>query len=231
MSIESLYNKWHDQIKPNASANSIWHKKFFQQDILKTLQGKTILEIACGRGEFANELSKSTDLNFTYTGCDISDSAILQAQRNVVDHRMTFVKMDVNNINFDTDHFDVVISFETIEHSPTLSTAVKELCRVLKPNGTLYISTPNYLNSWGLYRIYRRIIGKRWTEAGQPINKFVIIPHTLVLLRRAGIELDEWGSSIFSYPSLQRKVKHLQISENKFTRWFGLQSYFRGRKR
>ena len=39
--------------------------------------------------------------------------------------------------------------------------AVKELMRVLRPGGRLFLTTPNYLSMIGLYRAYCRVRGKR----------------------------------------------------------------------
>jgi hypothetical protein len=39
----------------------------------------------------------------------------------------------------------------------------------------------------GLYRGYRRLTGRPFTEGGQPINNFVMLPRTLRWVRRAGL--------------------------------------------
>jgi ubiquinone/menaquinone biosynthesis C-methylase UbiE len=44
---------------------------------------------------------------------------------------------------FETSSFDVIVSFETIEHVPDDNTFLSEIKRVLKPGGTLFLSTPN----------------------------------------------------------------------------------------
>ena len=49
----------------------------------------------------------------------------------------------INPLPFPDNHFDHVFSIEGIEHFENPWTFTRELCRVLKPGGRLYISTPN----------------------------------------------------------------------------------------
>lgn len=46
---------------------------------------------------------------------------------------------------YDSNRFDVVLTFETIEHVPWPDRFVEELSRILKPGGTLVLTTPNLL--------------------------------------------------------------------------------------
>jgi len=57
---------------------------------------------------------------------------------------------------FDDDFFDLVCSFETLEHLPNDKYILKEMVRVLKNSGTLIISLP--VNS-SLYNAYDRTVG------------------------------------------------------------------------
>ncbi len=69
--------------------------------------------------------------------------------------------------------FDSVFSCETIEHVPDPARAVRELARVLKPGGRLFLSTPNYANLMGVYRGYLRLTGRRFPggrPADQPVH-------------------------------------------------------------
>jgi SAM-dependent methyltransferase len=44
---------------------------------------------------------------------------------------------------FGTDHFDVVVSSECLEHTPRPTDAIAQMIGVLKPDGLLSLSTPN----------------------------------------------------------------------------------------
>ncbi|NJX14685.1 methyltransferase domain-containing protein [Tamlana crocina] len=51
-------------------------------------------------------------------------------------------KFDITNIDQPDDQFDVIICYHILEHIEKDRLAMKELYRVLKPNGTIYIQTP-----------------------------------------------------------------------------------------
>jgi SAM-dependent methyltransferase len=49
---------------------------------------------------------------------------------------------DVTRLTFPSDYFDVVLSFDVLEHVPDYSAALREMARVLRPGGTLLASFP-----------------------------------------------------------------------------------------
>ena len=46
---------------------------------------------------------------------------------------------------FDDEHFDVILTYETLEHVPWPTKYIAELSRILKPGGTMVLTTPNVL--------------------------------------------------------------------------------------
>ncbi len=102
------------------------------EKILKTVKGKTVLEVGCGRGYLANLLSKNHDV----TGFDIVVSKELKAKFPGV----KFVQGNIQKLPFNDNSFDTVVSTHTLEHVQDLSGAVSELRRVAK--GELIIVVP-----------------------------------------------------------------------------------------
>ena len=80
-------------------------------------------------------------------GADISEEVLAVArQRYGGKSNLSFRAADVTSLDFADSEFDVVTSFETIEHvNPNLY--LKEIERVLRPDGLLVLSTPQ--NSLG----------------------------------------------------------------------------------
>jgi 2-polyprenyl-3-methyl-5-hydroxy-6-metoxy-1,4-benzoquinol methylase len=165
---KELYNQWHDQLSQQEedSSNSPWHLMAKQH--LGNLKGRKVLEIGCGRGGFSRYLLEcGADL----VAADFSDTAIANTQRLLQNIAYCeAVVADIQDIPFSDNTFDVVVSLETLEHVPDPDKALTELVRVTKPSGKLVISTPNYFGLLGLYRIYRELTGRGFTEVGQPIN-------------------------------------------------------------
>ena len=54
-----------------------------------------------------------------------------------------FGTADCTQLPFDDNHFEVVISFETLEHLSAQEALISEFYRVLKPEGFLMLSSPD----------------------------------------------------------------------------------------
>lgn len=103
-----------------------------------------MLDIACGNGFGTALLAEHTSR--TVTGGDISEEAIAACRDYYkTNGKVDFRVMDATQLPFSDGHFDLLVSFETIEHTTAYREMAAELARVLAQNGTLVISTPNIL--------------------------------------------------------------------------------------
>jgi len=82
---------------------------------------------------------------------DYDTEATRYARERFGSDRVEFLTGDVAVVPFRNDTFDVVVSFEVIEHVPDHERFLGEICRIMKPTGTLLVSTPNKVTS-GLFR-------------------------------------------------------------------------------
>ncbi len=107
---------------------------------LDFVEGKTVLDIACGEGYGTSVLA---DRAKNVCGVDLSEEAIDHA-RSVygANRRCKFKQGAVTDIPYPDKHFDVVVSFETIEHLAEQREMLAEIKRVMKADGLLIISTP-----------------------------------------------------------------------------------------
>ena len=101
--------------------------------------GKIVLDIACGEGYGTNLLSQKAKM---ICGVDISDEAITHAKEKYIKSNIEFKLGSASKIPYDDDLFDVVTSFETIEHLLEQEEMFSEIKRVLKKNGILILSSP-----------------------------------------------------------------------------------------
>ena len=229
------FNKWHSERGIDFCVDTPWHR-FFINNIKEFISKEDkILEIGCGRGGFAFYFSKTYNNQFAeYEAADFSVSALDMAKKHQFEEgigNINFSVKDIQNIDFPNNYFDKIICFETIEHVPNPKKAVKELHRVLKPGGHMVLTTPNYLNFYGAYRIFLRLTGRRWTEVDQPINKFVMLPKTLLWLKSANFKVLKYASSEYSIPWLNKKVYHFKFKPAMWNKYFGLQSFFLCKKK
>ena len=103
-------------------------------------EGKVVLDAACGVGYGSARLSAVAR---EVTGVDISAEAVIYAQGHYQKENIHFHAMDVCNLSFPDGYFDIVCSFETLEHLDAPLEFLAQVKRVLKENGILIISTPN----------------------------------------------------------------------------------------
>jgi SAM-dependent methyltransferase len=105
---------------------------------LSDCRGKRVLEIGCGDGKLLALLRED---NNEVQGIEASATGVEKcAERGIAAHCM-----DVSSqpLPFPDDHFDVVISLETIEHLMNPYYALLQIRRVLKENAVLICSVPN----------------------------------------------------------------------------------------
>jgi ubiquinone/menaquinone biosynthesis C-methylase UbiE len=230
------FNNWHNQLSVDVDIKTQWHKFVTKEIEQIDLTGKKILEIGCGRGGFACWMAKKYgDKYAKYVAADFSDVSVAigksyALQSNILN--IDWIVMDIMNMSFPANYFDLVISLETIEHITHPKVGLKELFRVTKPGGVLFLTTPNYGNFYGLYRIYLRLTGRKWTEVGQPINNFVVFDLTRLWLKSVGFLEKTCGTTDISYPSpfLKRDVKLNWKWPNWIIKRLGINSYFIAKK-
>jgi SAM-dependent methyltransferase len=186
----TAYETWHRQVEsPEADANRPWHDLLFRYIEARDMAGTRVLEIGCGRGELACRVMREPVTPRQYVAADFAQSALLLGRRRARRDGLGGIQWaaaDMQHLPLGDATFDAVISCETIEHLPDPVQALREVHRVLAPGGRLFLTTPNYLGPFGLYRVYLRLRGRRYTEGDQPICRFTLLPRTLLWLRRAG---------------------------------------------
>lgn len=109
-------------------------------DLVSSDLNGTVLDIGCGSGHGSNNLAKKFK---EVHGLDISLDAINYAKNYWQLPNINFSQGDCLNIPFPESHFDTVVAFEVFEHLTDWRLFLKEIQRVLKPDGLVYISTPN----------------------------------------------------------------------------------------
>lgn len=115
------------------------HKKAYF-DVQKLIQNKIVLDIGCNSGYGTYILSKTAN---KIIGADVSKKAINFAVRNNSKKNIAYININGKHFPFRKNSFDVVTSFQVIEHIEHVDSFLIEIKRVLKPNGIVIFTTPN----------------------------------------------------------------------------------------
>jgi SAM-dependent methyltransferase len=127
----------------------------------KYVDGRTVLDIACGTGFGAKILAEAGAA--TVIAADYSIDALeVTSEMNAA--KIAPLRTDGTRLPFADGMIDAVTSFETVEHIPDHDKFVSELKRVLREDGVAVMSTPNAL--------YTKPVN------GKPINPFHVYEFT-----------------------------------------------------
>ncbi|MCF7794985.1 class I SAM-dependent methyltransferase [Patescibacteria group bacterium] len=132
--------------------NEHWLRYKYIREHLTT---EKVLDIACGSGYGSYYLSLNNGLSVV--GADVSADSVNKAKKSYQKDNLQFQVANALSLPFQDNSFDSVVSLETIEHFNISDQKLylKELKRVLKPEGKLWLSTPNseaskHNNPWHL---------------------------------------------------------------------------------
>ena len=101
-----------------------------------------ILELGCGTGKlwFKNKESINKDLNITLSDFSKSMLKIAKDKLKEVEYDFKYEEINVENIPYKDESFDIVIAEHMIYFAPDIEKALSEIKRVLSRNGVFYVS-------------------------------------------------------------------------------------------
>lgn len=137
-----------------------------------------VLEIGCGDGSLLNNLR---NLGWEVEGVDFDPGAV----RTAIEHHQLNVRLgSVEEQGYLDSSFDAIVMSHVIEHIPDPVRLLAECARLLKPGGTVVISTPN-LNSMG-YQHFK----SSWLSLDPPRHLYLFNSQTLTnTVQKGGLEV------------------------------------------
>lgn len=95
-----------------------------------------ILDIACGNGKLLKKMFQLKP--FDGYGADISENMIMQAKKN--NPQMNFSVSACDKLPYADSFFNTIIVCAAYHHFPHVQDFAKEVSRIIKPNGLVYIA-------------------------------------------------------------------------------------------
>jgi ubiquinone/menaquinone biosynthesis C-methylase UbiE len=132
----------HQYVDDRSKARHFYRYVFAANIINKVRPEKNlrILDVASGTGYGSNIIEKKTSKNTNCFSTEIDTQAIHYGSKYYGGSE--YIQGDVQNLPYSINTFDVILSYETIEHVPNVEEAIGEFRRILKNDGDIFISVP-----------------------------------------------------------------------------------------
>lgn len=210
---------WYDSFysKPPVGFPS-WYK-FLVPDLVKQVKDNPnckILELGCGQSMLLQYLVKNKILKEeNIYGLDQSKEAVRYSKKILP--RAKLKAGDIYKLPYNKNTFDIVLLMETIEHLENPIAGLLEARKVLKKNGLLYISFPNYIHlPWLLVRILSEKLNRPSWIVLQPVDKFYTTINVIDFCRKLNMKFQKIIGSTY-FPPLTQTYEPLSIT-NLFNR-------------
>ncbi|HXE42856.1 MAG TPA: glycosyltransferase [Candidatus Baltobacteraceae bacterium] len=112
-----------------------------------------LLEIGCGDGDF---LTLAEVEGWHVTGIEFSAAACERARQCLKNGEI--LCGELQQMKLESDHFDLCVISDVLEHVRSPMNFLREIHRVLKPSGVLFVATPS-TDSWSA-----RFLRQKWME-------------------------------------------------------------------
>lgn len=187
--------------------------------IRRHAQSGRLLDVGCATGFFLN----AARLAFSVDGVEPSRWARRYASEQL---KLSIKAPTLEEARFPDGHFDVVTLHDVIEHVPDPGALLREVARVTKPGGLIYLVTPDCES------LSARLMGGRWWGL-RPAHIYYFSTQTLSeLLRKTGYEVVEAASfgRIFSWgywlSRLSNYPRPIYRAVEAFVRGLGIRDKF-----
>jgi ubiquinone/menaquinone biosynthesis C-methylase UbiE len=162
MSVEEFYNQEaerYDALRWSGPVGTYVHRRYEELafEAVPILSEGKYLEIGCGTGRFTAPFAAK---GINLVAVDISDDMLAATRhklhQSAVDGAaVQLLKADARALDFPEGEFDVVFSFNVINHIPQYERVISEVARVLRPGGYFIVGFPSL---WSLYLPYAMLV-------------------------------------------------------------------------
>lgn len=187
------------EVKNFILAHKKYRKNFFDlyglvsKDIIKNIsfrRGK-ILDVGCGYGGLIKSL-KPYWKDSHFIGIDISKAMLKTGKEFAKSTKTEFLLMSADNLEFDNETFDLIVCKDTFHHFNNPAKVLKEMFRVLKKEGHIYITDARRDTSEDIiYQIIQEAAITNIVNATQYVDSIkasYTIPEIKKMLRKVGIK-------------------------------------------
>jgi 2-polyprenyl-3-methyl-5-hydroxy-6-metoxy-1,4-benzoquinol methylase len=129
-------------------------------------QSNKIIDVGCGNGHF---LKVALQRGWEVYGTEYTDEAIAQCQAKGIKMQQG----ELNPKHYAPESFDIITSFEVLEHINTPHQEITNFHAILRKGGLVYLTTPNF-NS-----VSKHLLKENWSVVEYPEHLSYYTPKTL----------------------------------------------------
>jgi len=187
-------------VRRHPALRKMWHKITgeYLSEMLERSRGR-VLDIGCGFGDILEDLARK--------GCDacgVETNPI--AVKGCLKKGLKVFCGTLEEARFENESFDAVILCHVIEHLPHPKAALREIYRILKPEGLALVYCPN-ADSY-----FADFFGKYWQGWAAPFHLYHFTDRTIRdLAESAGFKINRMRAVTPEYffpHSLNRKIQN-----------------------
>jgi len=141
-----------------------------------------MLDIGCGAGEFLLGMRAK---GWQVKGVEVSSAAAAEGRER---GNLDIFGGTLPGANLPSEHYDYVRSNHSFEHVDNPREVLREIRRIIKPDGYLFIGVPN------LDSFQAKLFGRFWYYLGPPTHTFAYSPKSLTkFLEQEGFRVEKVG--------------------------------------
>ena len=186
--VSEKYEKIHGEIYNVVEQGRLQAKLKYAANEIKTESAlKRVLDFGCGAGNLTNHL---LGMGMNVVSSDVSGAFLELIERKFGNtSRSTTMLLNGTDLSDIPDSsFDMAATYSVLHHIPDYINAVKEMCRIVKPGGIVYIDHEHNENYWNKSKEYvdfvRSLASTRsWKRYLYPVNYYNAIKSKLLLLQ------------------------------------------------
>jgi ubiquinone/menaquinone biosynthesis C-methylase UbiE len=159
-------------------------------------QGR-LLDIGCSTGYFLRGMRMIS--GWEVYGVEVSSHAAQIARQK---YNLNVFNGTLDQANYPNGYFDAITLWDVLEHLHDPKASLREIHRVLKPDGLLVLRIPNG-KSWDA-----QLFGQYWAGLDAPRHLYVFDQGTLrQILEAVGFSIKEMSCQIGSYPTFVLDIR------------------------
>jgi ubiquinone/menaquinone biosynthesis C-methylase UbiE len=172
---------------------------------LNASAGVDVLEIACGTGLLTRAVSEHLQRDLRITATDLNQPMLEYAQAKLADiSGITWALADMSALDFPSNSFDFVICQFGLMFVPDTLAAVREVHRVLRPNGAFLFNVWDALERNDLQRIAHETMCRLFADDPP---RFYEVPFRLYEQDKLEVLLRDGGFDEIDFTVLSREAE------------------------